>query len=85
MADTPERSGLLDESGTVIVDTSCRRCSYNLRGLSEEGRCPECGTPVGLSTQGDLLRFADPDWLESLARGLNFILWGVAVHFSSAP
>lgn len=79
--DTPAEipPGMLDESGVICTDVACRRCGYNLRGLQPLGRCPECATPVGLSVQGDLLRFADPDWLEKLARGISFILWGLAV------
>jgi hypothetical protein len=72
-------AGLLDETGTICTDLACRRCAYNLRGLNPAGRCPECGTPVGLSCHGDLLRFADPGWLDTLARGTSFILWGVLV------
>lgn len=67
-------------TGTVLQqDTPCRRCGYNLRGLTVEGRCPECGTPVGLSAYGDFLRFCDPRWLERLAKGVSFILWGILV------
>lgn len=33
--------------GVISADTPCQRCSYNLRGLSSEGRCPECGQAVG--------------------------------------
>lgn len=58
-------------------DTPCRRCGYNLRGLMLDGQCPECGAPVDLSIQGDLLKFADPDWLAKVARGLTIILWMV--------
>jgi hypothetical protein len=68
-------AGLFDERGEIVVDHECKKCGYNLRGLREEGRCPECGTPIGLSTTGDLLRFADPDWVEKVARGLTIILW----------
>ncbi|MBU0640864.1 MAG: hypothetical protein KKB50_18515 [Planctomycetes bacterium] len=71
---------LFDEAETIICDLACRRCGYNLRGLHRDGRCPECGTNVGLSTHGDLLRFADPDWVENLARGLNLILWGILAN-----
>lgn len=72
-------SSIIDASGVISTDLPCRRCSYNLRGLMEEGRCPECGTPIGLSTQGDLLRFASPNWVETLARGIRFILWGIVL------
>ena len=27
-------------------DLLCLKCEYNLRGLSTEGRCPECGIPI---------------------------------------
>jgi len=69
--------GLLDAHGAIAGDLACRRCGYNLRGLNPAGRCPECGTPIGLSCHGDLLRFADPTWVETLARGARLILWGV--------
>lgn len=65
----------LDEHGMLAEDLPCRKCSYNLRGLSPEGRCPECGTAVGLSTLGDLLRYADPNWIRTVARGITIILW----------
>jgi len=72
---------ILDSSGTIDTDVVCRRCGYNLRGLRPSGRCPECGTPIGLSVSGDLLRFADPSWVETLALGIRYILWGLAASF----
>lgn len=76
--ETPEfiPQSVIDETGTIISDMACRRCGYNLRGLNQQSRCPECNTPAGLSTQGDLLRFADPNWVDRLSRGCSFILWG---------
>ena len=68
-----------DPNATIETDTPCRKCSYNLRGLTHGGRCPECGTPVGLSTFGDLLRYSDPNWLVTLGRGIGYILWGILV------
>ena len=67
----------ISTAGPIETDVTCRRCGYNLRGLLEEGLCPECGTAVVLSTRGDLLRYADPDWVETMARGVKFILWGL--------
>lgn len=65
----------LDERGALTADFACEQCTYNLRGLREDSRCPECGTPVERSTRGYLLRFADPDWLDKVARGLRITLW----------
>lgn len=72
-----------DAQGMVICDRACRRCGYNLRGLHREGRCPECGRPVGLSFEGDLLRFADPDWVETLARGSRLVIIGLGINIVS--
>jgi hypothetical protein len=69
----------LDAAGNVVVDLPCRKCAYNLRTLSINGRCPECGTAVGFSAQGDLLRFSDPGWVMTLHRGVVLILAGIAV------
>jgi hypothetical protein len=77
--DLPATTELFDEHGVIAVDHECKRCSYNLRGLREDGRCPECGTPIGLSTTGDLLRYADPEWVGTVARGLTIILWMILV------
>lgn len=64
----------MDDSGSINQDIACKRCSYNLRGLRLDGVCPECGTPVGRSVTGDLLRFADPKWVGTVATGLNLIV-----------
>ena len=73
---------LFDEAGVIIADTACRRCGYNLRGLHQDSRCPECGTPIGLSTHGDLLRFSDPEWVEKLALGIKYIIWAVVISIA---
>jgi hypothetical protein len=64
----------LDPSGCLAEDISCRKCGYNLRGLSPNGRCPECGTAVGRSLQGDYLHFADPQWVRTLASGMDWLV-----------
>jgi hypothetical protein len=76
--------GALDAAGVVVSDIPCRKCGYNLRGLHIDGRCRECGRAVGLSVQGDLLRFSDPGWLRKLQRGARLIIWG-SYPTSSAP
>lgn len=65
----------------VGADRVCIRCSYNLRGLPTDGRCPECGTPVADSLRGDYLAFAAPEHLASIRAGLDLVLVGVPVYF----
>jgi len=71
----------IDENGNVSEDVLCRKCSYNVRGLHRNGKCPECGTPVGLSIRGNLLCYSDPAWVDKLSRGVDLILWGLLVAF----
>lgn len=70
---------LLAPDGQIVEDVNCFHCGYNLRGLQVEGRCPECGTAVGRSIHGNLLRYADPDWLGRLLLGVRLALWTVAL------
>ena len=37
-----------------VGDTlACVGCGYDLRELSEDGVCPECGTPIARSRAGE--------------------------------
>jgi hypothetical protein len=76
---TPLRQFQLDASGRLDEDVTCRKCGYNLRGLSSQGVCTECGTAVGRSMMGDLLRFSDPQWVRSVASGMDWILVGILI------
>lgn len=69
------------EPVAIATDIACRKCGYNLRGLSIDARCPECGIAVAVSTSGDLLRYCDPQWVSLLARGAGLMLKGIAVIF----
>jgi hypothetical protein len=64
---------------TVSDDLTCRRCGYNLRGLEVSGRCPECNSDVALSMQSDMLSFANPYWLRTLARGATVLCVGLSL------
>lgn len=70
--------------GIVAVDLSCKRCGYNLRGLPEGGRCPECATPIGLAIRGSLLRFSDPRWIGRVAQGLRILVWSMPLWVVAA-
>jgi len=76
-------------TNTVIVDLECRRCGYNLRTQPEQGVCPECGSPVGLSTRGNYLQFANPEWVGKVAKGLQIVFWmiiiEIALSFCTGP
>jgi len=50
-------------------DVACRRCGYNLRGLPELGRCPECHAPVILALLPPDVPVVDPAWVERIAQG----------------
>ncbi len=58
-----------DAAPAIKNDLSCMICGYNLRALPPAGQCPECGTDIARSTQGDLLKFADRKWVGSVYRG----------------
>jgi|GEM_PF-758936 len=64
-------------AGNVDADVHCVTCGYNLRGLDAAGRCPECGTAVHLSYRGDLLRYANPEWLAKVKLGADLLLLGI--------
>jgi len=70
----------LDSDGRLDVDIHCIACDYNLRGLSPDDRCPECSTPLEESTARGLLRFSEPQWLKTLASGLEWIIANACLH-----
>lgn len=61
----------------VVADSRpCLACGYDLKGLSAEGVCPECGAAVARSLKGNLLEFAAPEYLRTLNLGTLLIIWG---------
>ncbi|MDO8629812.1 MAG: hypothetical protein Q7R41_04905 [Phycisphaerales bacterium] len=61
----------------IDYDIACIFCGYNLRGLVPTGRCPECGSNIADSNRGDLLKFADPAWLDKIRFGTSLKLWNI--------
>lgn len=47
------------ESNLLSEDVSCVQCGYNLRGLQEFGRCPECNMEIAISYHSDFLQVSD--------------------------
>jgi len=68
-----------DAGAVVSDDMPCARCGYNVRGLTYDGRCPECFTPVARSVHGNLLRYAEPAWLEKVKFGIVLKLWNLLI------
>jgi hypothetical protein len=57
-------------SSPLNTSVRCIQCVYNLLGLSEDGVCPECGTPIVNSTRGTMLAFSSPDYTKKLHDGV---------------
>lgn len=73
----PGESGLAHE---LIRGLPCIRCTYDLRGLSVRGVCPECGTPIRatiLARVDPLAKELQPLYTPKLTAGC-MILWTVA-------
>ena len=58
----------------VEEDHNCVGCSYNLRGLQTDGRCPECGYSIQRSLMGPLLRYSSAEYLKTLQQGVLLLI-----------
>jgi hypothetical protein len=64
----------------VEENLPCLRCGYNLRTLSPDSRCPECSTPIALSRDPSLLRYADPAWTYGLRVALGLMIFSASIQ-----
>ncbi len=80
MADVPMNMPLPGQP--LTEDLKCARCGYNLRGLTLDKLCPECATPIARSIHGNLLQYADPDWVEKLRFGTALMFWHMLIGVS---
>ena len=61
----------------------CYRCGYDLRGIANDGACPECGLVAERSRRiTDELHDTRPRWLRSLSRGINLIMLAIVAMFA---
>jgi Flp pilus assembly protein TadD len=79
MSRVPRTTVAAASAETITANVQCVRCGYNLRGLTPEKICPECGTPVGRSVHSNLLRYSDPHWLGKLRLGAALVLWNIVI------
>lgn len=74
----------ISRAGTVAADLACRKCSANLRGLLVTTQCRQCGTRVGVSLYGELLKYGHPRWVRGLSAGAVFCSYGAMLGVAGA-
>jgi hypothetical protein len=78
----PDRPFVGPADTPLAFPIRCIACGYDLMGLLLGGVCPECGTPVARSANGDLLAYTPATVIRRLERGAALVLgsvaWGVS-------
>src|SRR5881394_1427767 len=69
-----DRASAIADYTLIGQDLSCAKCGYNLRTLSREGKCPECGTAVAESLRGESLALIPRGRLKIIGIGLAMLL-----------
>jgi hypothetical protein len=64
----PQRTAGID------FHVTCIGCGYELRGLPNDGKCPECGVEIRKSLDPSRVVFAPRRWLQSMVRGHTLVL-----------
>jgi len=82
---------------TIESDVPCKNCGYNLRGLSVDHICPECGEPIRFSAHmalannaNELRHYFRSRHVAAIARSVGYSVDAVmfvqdAVSFSMQP
>ncbi|MBY0262122.1 MAG: hypothetical protein K2Q20_07240, partial [Phycisphaerales bacterium] len=83
-AASPSTVALPDPAYTVLsFPLACIQCDYNLEGLSLDGVCPECGTPIARSASGDLLIFTPMEDIRRIDRGVRDAVRGLTLFITT--
>lgn len=61
----------------ITEDLACKHCGHNLRTLSTDAVCPECGTPIDYTLRGYYLKHSSPAWVHRVARGSLLLILAV--------
>lgn len=69
----------MSSDGVVTTTARCVSCSYELRGLPVDGRCPECGTPVADSLRPNLLVNSAPEYVGEIHKGVFLIELAIGI------
>lgn len=73
MVDVPQvEQKPLGEMNVIDSNTSCSNCRFNLRGLSPDGNCPECGMAIAHSL-GGALTLASREYILRLRHGAGLV------------
>lgn len=65
---------LTDPNTMPFLAVNCLRCEYDLRGLEQNGSCPECGTAIATSLQGETLNGVDENSLRYMSVGSTLLV-----------
>lgn len=81
---SPYTAAIPEPSYSVLAfPLACIQCDYNLEGLSLDGVCPECGTPIARSASGDLLVFTPIDDVRRIDRGVRNAVRGLTLFITT--